>query len=162
MPVPAIDWNSLASPEDWGGALAALQAAATAAKASTTADRQAVENELANFWTVPCPFTKKIEQARKLYNELVLIDLGQIIERAAVAGPPRPATAPARALAPPEEKLGREVLQALTALHEQHRQHLATHLAMAQQINELRTMCQQLLPKRRAPARTKRKPPPAE
>lgn len=156
--MPAIDWISLASPADWEAALVTLQQAATQAKAGTTADRQAVEHELANFWLVPCPFTKKIERARSLYNELVLLDLGQLINRAG-SPPLRPAAVPppARTLGPHDTQLSQRLHQALATLQAQHREHLAAQVALGQQLSELQALLQQLLPP--PPARRRRKPP---
>lgn len=154
-----IAWNSLSSAADWEGALDTLTQDAATAKAGTPADRQAVEGELTNFWTIPCPFTKKIDRARQLYNELVLIDLGKLIDETTLA-PPAPAlrlaaAAAPRSLGPPEANLVREVLRALEALREQHRQQLAAHLATAQQISALQTAIQALLPAPQ-PRRSKR------
>ena len=148
--MPAIDWNSLSSPDDWEAALATLQQAAAAAKAGPRADRQAVEGELANFWTIPCPFTKKIDRARTIYNGLALLDLDQLINATAFAPIAElRAALPARAPTPSEAKLAQTIRQALAALRKQHRQSLAAHLAMAQQIGALEAAVQQLLPQGR-------------
>lgn len=153
--MPTIDWNSLSSPDDWEAALATLQQAAAAAKAGPRADRQAVEGELANFWTIPCPFVKKIDRARASYNELALLDLDQLISAVAFApSTAARATQPPRALAPTEAKLAQTILQALAALRKQHRQSLAAHLAMAQQIGALEAAVQQLLPQVRPRRKT--------
>ncbi|MGI4833775.1 MAG: hypothetical protein ACRYFK_09975 [Janthinobacterium lividum] len=155
-----IAWNSLSSADDWEGALGTLSQAAATAKTGATADRQAVEGELTNFWSIPCPFTKKIDRARQLYNELALIDLGKLIDEATAplpaAAPLLAANPPPRPLAPPEAKLARDVLRALGALREQQRQHLAAHLAMSQQISMLQAAVQALLP---APPPRRRKRP---
>ncbi|NML66817.1 hypothetical protein HHL22_16550 [Hymenobacter sp. RP-2-7] len=154
----AIDWNSLSSATDWEEALGTLTQDAAAAKAGTPADRQAVESELTNFWVIPCPFTKKTDRARQLYNELVLIDLSRLIDQATLPPPTTArlaaATSP-RPLGLPETKLAHQALQALNGLREQHRQQLAAHLAMAWQISALQAAVQALLPAPR-PMRGKR------
>lgn len=99
----AINWDALASPADWENALLALEQAA--ARAGTRADRAAVESQLENFWLIPCPFTTKTERARALYNELALLDLGQLTSRA-VPPPAAAATTGADLLRLAETRLG--------------------------------------------------------
>lgn len=145
MPDTVINWAELKGPTAWNNALKTLQQAGNQATTGTLADRQAVEQELTNFWTIPCPYTRTIEQAKSLFNQLVLIDLKPLIVQPPQVQPEALTTPPRRALAPHEAAAGQQIMQSLATLHAQHQQQLANQLQLSQQLAALQLAIQQML-----------------